>query len=51
MLYDVIQRRKFVWKSNHMEEGYLHGELVLTSAFSDERYSYYLLLLLLICPC
>jgi hypothetical protein len=36
MLYYVIQMRKLIWKSNHVEEGYSHGELVLTSEFADE---------------
>jgi len=37
MLYYVIQMRKLIWKSNHVEEGYSHGALVLTSEFEDER--------------
>lgn len=37
MLYYVIQMRKLACKSNHVEEGYSHGELVLTSEFADER--------------
>jgi hypothetical protein len=37
LIYYVIQMRKLVWKSNNLEEGYSHGELVLTSEFADER--------------
>jgi len=39
MLYYVIQMRKLIWKSNHVEEGYSHGALVLTSEFEDERWA------------
>jgi hypothetical protein len=37
LMYYVIQMRKLVWKSNIVEEGYSHGELVLTSEFADGR--------------
>lgn len=39
LMYYVIQMRKLIWKSNHLEEGYSHGKLVLTSEFADERWT------------
>jgi len=41
LLYLTSKRQKSVWKSEYMEKRKIHGELALTSEFSDEQFTNY----------